>query len=53
MYFELNSNLDTLESIRWAKSPCSPVRSVLNLYLYWVASGKWFKKSNTYALCIS
>jgi hypothetical protein len=34
----------------WAKSPCAPARSVVNLYLYCVGSGKWFKKSHSYAL---
>jgi hypothetical protein len=34
----------------WARSPCTPVRSVVNLYLYCVGSGKWFKTSHTHAL---
>jgi hypothetical protein len=39
-----------LSTTGWAKSPCAPARSVVNLYLCCVGSGKLFKKSHIHVL---
>jgi hypothetical protein len=40
-----NDVLNICYNTGWAKSPYAPARSVVNLYLYCVWSGKWFKNS--------
>jgi len=35
---------------RVSESPSAPTKSVVNLSLYCVGSGKWFKKCHTYIL---